>query len=445
MKKLFFILLFLPVFAKGQIITTFAGGGTSSPNGVTATSAKIFGPYGGVFDSHGNYYFVEYSSISRVDKIDTLGVITTVVGTGSAGYNGDGGRADTSLLNWPSAVIVDSLDNLYICDHENNRIRKVDAITGLISTVAGNGITGFSGDSSLAINAEFHKPGNICFDKHGNLYIADANNLRVRVVAPSGIITTYAGNGTLGIGGDGGLATLAQVQAFGLCVDDSDNLYVSGNAIGSCRIAKINAITHIITTIAGTDTGYVYNGDNVSALSANMAPSTIRFDNACENLYITDYVNNRIRKIDATGIIHTVAGNGIEGFSGDNGDAFGAELYYPTGLTFDSCGNLYFGDQYNNRIRKVSFNPACWPEKVNNIIATNSLTIFPNPATTYLTIQSSALPITQVTITDLLGQTVYNQLPTANCKSLTVDVSGLPNGMYFVKINDSEVRKFVKE
>ena len=436
------LVFLLPFVLHAQIITTFAGGGSSAPNSVPSLTANIPGATGGVFDSHGNYYFVGYSTSNRVYKIDTSGIITYFAGTGSAGYNGDGGNADTSMLKQPYSVTVDTLDNVYIADAGNNRIRKVDAFTNLISTVAGNGINGFSGDSGLAVNATLNFPGNVCFDKHGNLYIADGNNFRIRIVNTLGIINTYAGNGTLGTMGDGGAATLAQVCAFGLCVDDSDNLFFSAASVGQCRIGKINNLTHIVSTIAGTDTGYVYNADDIPAVSANITPTTIRFDNIFQYIYVTDYFNNRIRRIDVDGIIHTVVGNGIEGFSGDNGYAPDAELYYPSGLTFDTCGNLYFGDQFNDRIRKVAFNPACWPEAVETPTKSSTVNLYPNPSYSTITI-ASPLPIDSVTITNTLGQQVYTH--TFSTTKSEIDISHLPQGIYIVRINNVYVQKLVKE
>ena len=445
MKHLLHILFLLPIISDGQIITTFAGGGTSAPNGIPAITAQIPGATGGVFDSHFNYYFVGYSTSALVYKIDTAGIITVFAGTGIAGYNGDGGKADTSMLRQPYAVIVDSIDNVYIADAGNNRIRKIDVIAGIISTISGNGIAGFSGDGGLAINAVLNFPDNICFDKNGNLYIADGNNFRIRVINTLGTITTYAGNGTVGIGGNGGPATLAQILAYGLCVDDSNNLYFAGASVGQCRIGKINVLTDIVTTIGGTDTGYVYNGDNIPATLANMAPTTIRFDNTFKNLYLTDCTNNRIRTIDANGIIHTVVGNGIEGFSGDNGNALDAELYYPSGLIFDSCGNLYFGDQFNNRIRKAAFNAFCWPEKANNILA-QTISVYPNPTYDILNINNITTPATYILL-NIIGTTL--QQGTLKARDNSISVQSLPPGIYMIVLTDNKqqktVRKIVKE
>ena len=436
MKRLFLILLFLPMLVNGQIITTYAGGGT----------IPIPDPIGGVFDKYDNYYCAGGDG-NIVCKVSNTGIITTIAGNSISGFSGDSSLATSAELHTPTSVKLDTAGNFYICDANNNRIRKVDAITGIITTIVGGNSAGFGGDNGPAISATLNDPQDICFDKWGNLYIADMFNHRIRKVDISGIITTIAGIDTPGYSGDNGPATAAKIRApSGLAIDDTGNLYIAGGNV----VRRINSLG-IISTVAGVDGSYIYPGDGILAINAGMCPIKIAID-PFGQLVIADNNNDRVFRINNAGVIYTVAGNGIAGFSGDNGPAIEAEFHYPAGVVFDSCGNLYITDVDAGRVRKVSFNPACWPEKVNNIVATNSLTIFPNPATTSLTIQSPTQPITQITITNLFGQTVYNQPTTANCKSLTVDVSGLPNGMYFVKINDSDpstslrmTYKFAKE
>ena len=441
------VLLIISANGRAQTITTVAGNGTaghSGDNGDAAT-ASIYYPIPGVFDSRGSFYFVEFGGVGhRIRKIDVAGVITTVAGTASPGYNGDGILATIAQLRSPSAVIVDSLDNIFICDHDNHRIRKVDVVTGIITTVAGNGIPGYSGDNSLATNAQIRGPADICFDKKGNLYIGDVNNYRVRKVDNSGIITTYAGNGTSGCGG--GFATAAQISPSGICVDNLGNLYISDASTGENRIAKVDITSRIITTVAGTCSGYIYNGDNILATTANINPSRIRFDNSYSNLYFSDVLNNRIRRVISTGYVQNVAGSGIQGFSGDGGSALTAELFYPSGLTFDSCGNLFIGDSYNHRIRKIALNPDCIPMAVPEVTQskTTNAIIYPNPATESVTINAS-VAIEHITISNLLGQVVLEQHPTGGKKSVEATVQHLPAGIYVVRVNGIYAGRMVKE
>ena len=445
MKKLWIVLLLLPLTIKAQLISTIAGNG-SGGDGSVAISALITDPNGLVVDKYGNVYFSENTG-NKIRKIDTSGIITTIAGTGAAGFSGDSSLATVAKLNQPDGIAFDSSGNLFIADGGNNRIRKIDLTTGVIITVVGNGVSAFAGDSGLATDASLNHPGCVCFDKYGNMYIGDYGNKRVRKVIYTGFIYTIAGNGMLGWSGDGGPATAAKCNPFNsMCTDDIGDLFIA--EWGSYVVRKIDT-TGTISTVAGNTSYYVYNGDGIPATAASLAPEYVSFDDS-GNLCISDSYNNRVRKIDHYGIIHSIVGTGAAGNTGDNGLATLAETDNPSGCAFDLCGNLYFAQVNIPRIRKITFDTSCSRSggdtslSVISIIPT-TISIFPNPATTQLTIQSTAQPIAQITIINLLGQTVYSQLPTVNCKLLTVDVSTFPAAMYFVKINDSEVRKFLKE
>lgn len=449
MKKILFVLLLLPLFGRGQIITTIAGNGASGStgDGGPATAAEISIPGSGAFDMNGNYYFSQrYNNI--VSKVTPSGIISVAAGNGTAGYSGDNGPATAAGLNNPQGIAIDLSGNLYIADINNSVIRKVVLSTGGISTYAGNGTATENGDGGPAISAGIFGPLFVCVDAAGNLYISDDDNRIRKVNVAKGVITTVAGKGgAVGFSGDNGAADSAQLHGpTGICTDTLGNLFIADYY--NDRIRKVNVATGIITTIAGGSSG-TYNGEGLIDTAARLNPSYVCFD-VYGNLYVADEGNNRVRRIDTTGHIYTIAGNGSGAYNGDNIAATAAEIFHPIGIAFDPCGNLYIADEDNNRIRKVIFNPTCSPEEVNNIAITNNFTIFPNPATTQLTIQSTAQPITQITITNLLGQTVYSQLPTAipiaiGSQLLTVDVSALPTGMYFVKVNDTEVRQFLKE
>jgi len=336
-----------------QIITTIAGTVTAgySGDGGTATSAQLNRPYGVALDASGNIYIADAWN-HRIRKVDTGGNISTIAGTGTAGYSGDGSAATSANLKDPSGVVVDASGNVYIADYGNHRVRKVD-MTGNISTIAGTGTGGYSGDGGAANSAQLNNPDGLALDASGNIYIADNYNHRIRKVATSGNISTIAGAGTGGYSGDGGAATSAQLyNPTGLAVDASGNVYIADN--NNHRIRKV-ATSGNISTIAGNGTGG-YSGDGGAATSAKLNGPPVVVVDASGNVYIADYSNHRVRKVDTTGNISTIAGTGTAGYSGDGGAATSAKLDRPYGVALDASGNIYIADQGNNRIRKITFN-----------------------------------------------------------------------------------------
>jgi len=333
-----------------DIITTTAGNGTQGYTGDAgpATGAGLDYPIGVAVDASGNLYIADAGN-NRVCKVDRAGIITTVAGNGAQGYTGDGGPAVLAKLDYPMNVALDASGNLYIADDGNNRIRRVDR-AGIITTVAGNGTQGYSSEG-FATGAELEQPTGVAVDSAGNLYIADNQNFCIRRVDNRGIITTVAGNGTQGYGGDGGPAADAELNyPAGVAVDSAGNFYIADAR--NNRIRRVDA-GGIITTVAGNGI-QGYGGDGGLATSAELNyPAGVAFD-ASGNLYIADNGNNRIRRVDTGGVITTVAGNGIQGYGGDGGPATGAELNYPAGVALDASGNLYIADIKNNRIRKVA-------------------------------------------------------------------------------------------
>jgi sugar lactone lactonase YvrE len=389
--------------AANGTISTFAGTGVSgfSGDGGPATSAEISYPNGMVADSAGDVLIADGGN-ARIRKVDTTGVITTIAGTGVFGDTGDGGPATQAEIGQAFGMTLDKAGNLYFTDVTNCVVRKIDT-AGIITTVAGDypAGCGYNGDGISATTAMLNLPRGVVLDPAGNIYIADTMNHRVRVVNTAGIINTFAGDGIQGFTGDGGLATAAEIgNPRGLGYKQG-TIYII--PAGSSRIRSVVISTNIINTYVGSIFGYdgdnnpllstelsggtamVFNsrgnmvftdtfnarvravagavvktvaggfvGDGGRATAASLVlPEDLTFDKA-GNYYIADAGGNRIRKVDSTGRISTVAGTGVSGYTGDGGAATSAELYYPNGVSVDSSGNLYIADTFNGVIRKVT-------------------------------------------------------------------------------------------
>jgi hypothetical protein len=291
------------------------------------------------------------------------GTITAVAGTGAAGFSGDGGLATEARLRFPFSLIVDAAGNVLIADTDNYRVRKVNP-AGMISTVVGTGKAGFSGDGGPATEARLN-PWTLVLDGAGNLFIEDGGNYRVRKVSPEGIITTVAGSGKAGFSGDGGPATEARFSELRLgAVDTAGNLFIADR--NNHRIRKVSP-EGIITTVAGSGpTGAakgVSAGDGGLATEARLnGPFSPALDRA-GNLFFSEAgdvfgtnTGYRVRKVDTNGIISTVAGSDGRGFAGDGGPATQARLNTPLGVAVDSAGNLFFTEKGNLRVRKVDAN-----------------------------------------------------------------------------------------
>ena len=311
-------------------------------------------------DASGNIYIADTEN-NRIRMVDaTTKIITTIAGNGGSSYTGDNGPATDAELHKPNGVVVDVSGNIYIADTDNDVIRMVydDAGTMRITTVAGTGAGGYSGDDMPATSTTLHKPRGVWLDESGNILIADADNNRVRMVYDDGgtlMITTVAGNGSGDYSGDDGPATLASLRKpHAVCVYEAlAPAYLVIADPSNHRIREVNLKTGIITKVAGT-LWSGYNGDNIDATWARLYyPFGVHVD-ASHNTYIADTYNHRIRKVNGkTGIITTVAGIGSKGFSGDGGPATSARLRYPFNVFLDSTGNIYIVDTYNYRIRKV--------------------------------------------------------------------------------------------
>ncbi len=338
-------------FAFAQsIINTVAGNGDEGFNGDNrpAIEAELNGLTSVEVDFAGNFYISDTYN-NRIRKVDSQGIITTIAGHGTFGSDAEGIPALDAQLYSPTGVAFDSEGNLYIADNNSHRIRRVSP-SGIINTVVGTGTAGFSGDDGPAISAQLNKPYAIVIDAMNNLYISDSANNRIRKVTPSGIITTVAGSGSPGYGGDDGPATSAMLSgAFGIDVDFEGNLYIADAYNGRIRMVDSEGI---IRTVAGNGIRG-FSGDGGPAILAQVDGFGVETD-ALGNLYIADTYNDRIRKVSPDGIITSVAGNGIRGFSGDLGPPTLASLYSPLTVNVDLTGSLYIADSGNNRIRKIS-------------------------------------------------------------------------------------------
>ncbi len=334
--------------SKAWIIDTVAGTGThgDTGDGGPATDAKLGTVLGLAFSPNGDLYLADDT---RVRKIDAGGTISTVAGTLTAGYSGDGGPATAAQLgHLTGGLAFDADGNLYLADFGNKVVRKVDT-NGVITTVAGNGTEGYSGDGGPAPAAALWDPKGVAVDGSGNLYIACGNGV-VRKVDPSGTISTFAGSDAAGYSGDGGPATSAKLYSpEDVAVDADGNVYIAEGH----RVRKVDT-SGIITTFAG-NAGYGFSGDGGPATSATLwVPSGLAFD-AKGNLYIADTNAGAVRKVDTNGIISTYAGKGTSAsYSGEGGLPTDATLLSPCDVAFDSAGNGYIADEVSYRVLRVS-------------------------------------------------------------------------------------------
>ena len=431
-------MLSLPLHA--QVIITFAGtAGVSgfSGDGGSAGGAEFYDVYGIAVDKKGNVYIADYNN-KRIRKINADGIISTFAGNGGYGaISGDGGPATAAVIDFPTSVAVDGVGNVYIS--ESITMRKVDTM-GIISTFAGSGAVGYSGDGGPATDAALYGIMScVTVDCKGNVYFQDG--YRIRKVNTSGIISTVAGNGTsMFFGGDGGPATDAELgYTSGIAVDSIGNMYISNYVY--CNVRKVDT-SGIINIFAGPATTATlpngFAGDGGPATMARLnTPMGLAVDRE-GNLYISDDDNSKIREVNTSGIINTIAGVNAYGYSGDGGPATDARLNYPQGVAVDSGGNVYIADYGNSVIRKVIIDGVA---AVNSIPkSANALNIFPNPIP-----PGGLLHINEVQylsgyqLLSIVGTVVQNGslLPGNN----NISVQPLPPDVYILQVTNSDGQK----
>lgn len=412
-------------------IRTIAGTGTPDfgGDGAAATAAMLYYPSGMALDDNGNLYVCDQGN-HRIRKISAAtGLISTIAGTGTQGYGGDGGPATAALLGGPAAIVLDRVGNLYFSDSYNHRIRKIVLGSGVITTIAGTGVQGFGGDGGAAVAAKLDTPEGLALDATGNLYIADRLNHRVRKMdLASGLIRTIAGTGELGFGGDGGPATLAKfIMPRGLALGANGDLYVADSF--NFRIRKIDGQTGTIVTFAGG--GDVVN-DNLARLVrlGQVADLAVGPDG---DLYFSEQGYNRIRVVRSqTGVVSTLVGSLTQGFSGDDGPAASALLSNPAAIAIGGGGDLYIADTWNHRIRFVRSNGptvalASPASVVTAAAGTASLTIGTAPGDLAWTATSSANWLTLGAASGTGGGTLtlnYAANPGFSTRIGTVTVNG---------------------
>ncbi len=406
-------------------INTIAGNGTPgfSGDGGAATNANMTQPWGVWADATGNVYISDFGN-NRIRVVDPSGNINTIAGNSLAGTGADGGPATAPYtLRSPYPVCADAAGNVYIGDYANNRVRIVNT-SGTINTFAGGG--GTLGDGGPATNAQLTGPQQLTVDAAGNIYIADNGHSRIRKVNTSGIITTIVGTGVSGTAPDGILATSAKMNStLGMVVDAAGNFYFSDQ--GNFKIKKINT-SGVLSTVAGTGVAG-YTGDGGPASTAQIRSYGLAMDNS-GNLYFSDFTDLVIRKIDmTTGVISTVAGTGASGYTGDGGPATACTFVSPAAMSCDPFGNLYVSDWFNNAVRKIF---------VNNVVP-----YFANGTRQTVTVcmSTTANPInTQLTVADPnMGQSInwsvvagpFNGTASVAYSTTSTGSSLLPTGLSY--------------
>ena len=381
-----------PVLAAPGDVSTLAGDGRAGYIDGAGASAQFTSPYGVAVDGSGNVYVAEITTrevrlSNRIRKIDSEGVVSTLAGGTSGFADGPGTSAQFFA---PFGVAVDGSGNVYVADRNNHRIRKIDS-SGVVSTIAGTGTAGFA--DGPGTSAQFNFPCGVAVDGLGNVYVGDCSNHRIRKVESSGVVSTLAGTGTAGFADGPGASAQFDVP-YGVVVDGSGNVYVGDS--NNHRIRKIDS-SGVVSTLAGDGTSGFADGPGTSAQFNT--PRGLAVD-GLGNVYVADLVNHRIRKIDSSGVVSTLAGEGTPGFADGSGTS--AQFYLPNGVAVDGSGNVYVADAANNRIRKIAFTVAT---TTTTTTVPETTTTVPAPTTTSAPTSTSAPTTTSAPATTVAPTT----------------------------------------
>jgi sugar lactone lactonase YvrE len=398
-----------------QIITTISGSGTNQSGFAGDGGLAVFGrfrnPGGMVMNDSGDLFIADRQN-NRIRKIDRYGYLSTIAGKGIAGRSGDGGPATAAKLWLPSGITIDKKGNLYFAERSNHVIRKISA-DGIISTVAGNGTTGMQGDNGAATMAQLSYPYSVAIDEIGNMYIADDGNHKIRKVDTTGIISTFAGTGVKGPG-------INDVQATASCLNNPKGVAYDGKGnlivVSGHGVRKINLSTGMISQLAGGEYGGLGGDGGLASHSMFNAPTQVTVDKY-GSIFVSDFNNHRVRMIDTLGKINTVAGRSSPQTDGDGGSADAAGVNQPDGICADSKGNLYIADGDNN-IRFV------YMGDINGV----PMHVFPNPCKqkTTVILESSYEELATMYILDMAGHTAKTIVaPTNREIQITIDVAGV--------------------
>jgi len=423
-----------------HIVSTYAGTGTAGLVNGNISTSQFNHSFGICKDKFGDFFVADYGN-NCIRKITASGTVSTYAGTQNTGYKN--GFGDTALFNQPSGVCVDDSGNVYVADFGNQRIRKINT-SRIVSTVAGSGVAGYN--DAIGVLAQFNYPRGICVDKNYNLYIGDSWNHRIRKIAANGTVTTYAGGGsTIGVQSVGAYLDAADTSArfytpCGVALDTSGNVFVADAY--THRIRKIDT-SRIVSTVIGS--GPIGQGQggyaNGAALSSRLNVPTELFVDSSGNIYIGDTFNNRVRKLNkSSGTVITIGGDGTAGFA--NGMDTLAIFNYPRGVTAYTDGRAYVVDHNNNRIRLISPSPT----GIENPYSTDLFSVYPNPAEAFLTINNSFTNEGILTIYNLSGVELLNQQ--LKYGTTDVDMRDLASGIYFLKLSsdkDFRIKKIIKQ
>jgi len=435
---LFATLLFAAIPSDAQSIKTVAGSDSAgyTGDGNAATIARLSYPAAVRCDRQGNMYIADQRN-HVVRKVSPQGTISTVAGTGVVGYTQQGVPATAALLSRPSDITFDAEGNMYIADAGNNIICKVTP-KGILTVNAGIGSDGHTGDGGPATAAQIHNPIGLVFDKKGNLYFSADGNYVIREIDTAGNISSFAGTGMSGNSGDSGPAAAATIGLTGyLAIGPYGELYIPDYANNVVR--KVDTLGKISTIAGNGSMGNCGDGGPATAACIN-SPYAVIIDSA-RSLYISEAFGYVIRKVDSFGNISTIAGTGMNGFSGDGNPATAAQFDANLNCSaMDAAGNLFIADPNNNRIRRITYNSTGINE-VNR--ASPNVAIYPNPAQNELFVKADET-ITNIDMMDIEGKRYSIQWIALN-KSRSGNISSLPAGMYLVRVNGVYAGRFVKE